>query len=788
MNNSDPPRIGARVLRIEDARLLSGGGRYVDDFHPADVAYAYFLRSPHAHARLGAVDIEAARAAPGVLAVLTGEDVAGEGLGDIPCLAAPPPPTGATLFRPPFPLLARGTVRFVGDRVAMVIAETRDQAKDAAELIAVEYEPLSAVVSLEAAIAPEGHRVWPQAEGNLCFRIERGERGAVDRVLAGARHRVMLVSRYPRIAGNALEPRAAIGSYDAIMRRYTLYACTQAAHRVKELIAGHILHIPVTDLRVVAFDVGGGFGTKGGPFPEEVLVLWAARKIGRPVKWTAERGEAMVSDNHGRDRIDFGEAAFDDDGRILALKLDIAVNAGAYLSLPAGVPSINAERMSAVYHLPHYHVVVRTVFTNTNPLGPYRGTGRPEANLFLERLLDKAAPQLGLDREALRRRNLIAATSMPYKAPGGHTIDSGEFERILDRGLELADWNGFAARRESSRQRERLRGIGLGMYVILSSSTMQPERMEIRVEPDATFSVLAGTHASGQGHETMYGQMVAGWLGVPLALIRVCQGDTDRIPFGRGTSANRSAMMGGSALYLAKEDLIRNAKRFAAWILETSEADIKFEDGRFVVSGTDRAVTFKEIAHRCYNSAAMPPDLPVGLTGVGGYSGPPSFPNGCIICEVEIDAETGVVTLDRCASVSDSGTVINPLMLEGQMHGSIAHAAGEMLIEEVRYDAKTGQILSGSFMDYGLPRADVFPSLSCDFIAVPAKTNPLGVKGGSESGSAGTPAALCNAILDALAPLGVTDIALPATPERVWTAIRNAQTGRPTKARRSAAE
>ena len=544
--------------------------------------------------------------------------------------------------------------RFVGDRVAMVVAETRDQAQDAAELIEVDYEPLQAVATLETAIAADAPKVWPQAEGNVCFRIERGEHVAVDQAFAGAAHRVKVVSRYPRIAGNALEPRSSIGSYDPTLRRYTLYAGTQAAHRVKDLIAGNILHIPETDLHVLAFDLGGGFGTKGGPFPEEVLVLWAAQKVGRPIKWTADRSEAMVTDNHGRDRIDVGEAAFDRDGRLLALRLDIAVNAGAYLSLAAGVPSINAERMSAVYHLPHYHVVVRTVFTNTNPLGPYRGTGRPEANLFVERLMDKAARQMGLDRDELRRRNLVPPTSMPYKTPGGHTIDSGEFARILDRALEMSDWKGFAARRDASKQKGQLRGIGMGMYVILSSSTMQPERMEIRVEPDATFTVLAGTQSSGQGHETMYGQMVSGWLGVPIERIRVVQGDTDRILFGRGTSANRSAMMGGSALHLAKEDVIRNAKRFAAWIFEANEADIEFEAGRFVVAGTDRAVTFKEIAHRCYNSGNMPPDLPVGLMGVGGYSGPPSFPNGCIVCEVEIDPETGTVSLERCCSVSDS--------------------------------------------------------------------------------------------------------------------------------------
>jgi len=626
---------------------------------------------------------------------------------------------------------------------------------------------------LGASVAP---KVWDQAAGNVAFRIERGERAAVEQALAGAAHRVKLVSRYPRVAGNAMEPRSTIGSHDPMLRRYTLYAGTQATHRIKDLIAGHILHVPETDLRVMAFDLGGGFGTRGGPFPEEVLVLWAAGKLGRAIKWTADRSEGMVADNHGRDRIDVGEAAFDRDGRILALKLDIAVNAGAYLGLAAGVPSINAERLSAVYHLPHYHVVVRTMFTNTTPLGPYRGTGRPEQNLFLERLMDKAAATIGIARDELRRRNLVPSSSMPYKTPGAHTIDSGEFGRILERALAQSDWTGFAARRDASKREGKLRGIGMGMYVILSSSTLQPERMEIRVEPDATFTVLAGTQSSGQGHETMYAQMVAGWLGVPIDSIRVYQGDTDRILFGRGTSANRSAMMGGSALHHAKDDVIKNAKKFAAWIFETNEADIEFENGKFVVAGTDRAITFKDIAHKAYNSGNMPPDLPVGLMGVGGYSGPPSFPNGCIVCEVEIDPETGTVNLERCCSVSDCGTIINPLTLEGQMHGSIAQAAGEMLVEEVRYDSDSGQLLSGSFMDYGMPRADILPSMGTEFIVVPATTNPLGVKGGSENGSAGAPPAVANAILDALAPLGVTEIELPATPERVWRAIQAART------------
>jgi carbon-monoxide dehydrogenase large subunit len=765
--------IGQPVRRIEDERLLTGGGCYSDDISPVGAAYAVFLRSPHAHARIRRIDTAQAAAAPHVLAVFTAADVAADKLGEIVCAAVPPPPTGTVLFRSPYPPLATDAVKFVGDRVALVVAETREAARDATELIEVEYDPLPAVPTVEAAIADGAPKVWPQAESNACFRMERGDRAAVDAAFGKAAHVVKLATRYPRIAGNAMELRSSIGGWDKRARRYNLITASQHTHRVKDALAGMVLRVPETDIKVQAFDLGGGFGLRGVPCAEDGVVLWASKKLGRPVKWTADRGEAMVADTHGRDRIDWGEVAFDADGRILAMRSEVAVNAGAYLALNAGVPSINAERWAAPYHIPLCHASVRTVFTNTNPLGPYRGTGRPESNLFLERMMDKAAAQIGIDRAELRRRNLIAPSAMPYKTPGGHTIDSGEFGRVLEDAMRLADWNGFAARRASSERAGKRRGIGMGLYVILSSSTLNPERMEIRVEPDGGFSVMAGTHASGQGHETMYAQMLASWLGQPLEAIRVFQGDTDRILMGRGTNANRSAMMGGSALRAAADNLIENGKKFAAWAMEASEADIAFESGRFVVAGTDRAMTIKEVAHKAYNSSAMPAELSAGLMGIGGFSGPPSFPNGCIVCEVEVDIDTGTVTLDRCVSVSDSGTIVNPLTLEGQIHGAIAQAVGEMLTEEVRYD-ENGQLLTGSFVDYAMPRADILPSMRAEFIAVPAKTNPLGIKGGSENGSAGAPPAVMNAILDALASLGVTDIPAPATPERVWRAIQQA--------------
>ena len=768
-------RIGTPTPRLEDARLVTGLGRYSDDVDLPGCVHAHFVRSPHAHARIRSIDIAAALAQPGVIAVLTGVDVLRDGLGDLPCTAVASPPSGRTSFLPPYPALVHDVARYVGDRIAMVIAETKNQAKDAAELVAVDYEPLPAVTVVEDALDAAASVVWPQAHGNGCFHIERGDRAAVDAAFAGAAHVVAVTVRYPRIAGNPLEPRSSTGTWDASSGRYTLYTGNGQAHRMKDALASSVFKVPNTDMHVVVTDVGGGFGVRGAAYPEDVCVLWASRRLARPVRWTAERSEGLISDLHGRDRLDRGEAAFDRHGQLLAIRSRTVVNVGAYLNQSAGNPAANASRPCSVYHIPHLHVTVDGVFTNTGPVGVYRGTGKPENQLFLEKLMDQASRQLGVDPIELRRRNLVPAAAMPHKSAGGYTIDCGDFERLLDRALVLADLDSFAARRAESMGRGRLRGFGVGVYILPAASSLLSERMEIRVAPDGTLALYAGTQSTGQGHTTMYAMMLSDWLSVPLDSIRIFQGDTDRVLFGRGTFAERSATMGGSALRLAADDLIEKGKRFAAWMLEASPADIEFKEGRFGVVGTDRRLNLKEIARRCYGATDMPSELDVGLDGIGGYSGPGNFPNGCVVCEVEIDAETGAVSLERCTSVCDAGIVINPLTVTGQMHGSLCQAAGEMLTEQVWYDRDSGQLLSGSFMDYAMPRADLLPAtIVTDYVEIPTASNPLGVKGGSESGNAGGPGAIYNAILDALAPLGVADIAIPATPERIWQAVRAA--------------
>ena len=767
--------IGVPTPRLEDERLLTGRGCYSDDVALSNCAHAHFLRSQHANAHIRSIDIAGALASPGVIAVLTGEDVARDGLGSIPCTAIASPPAGRTSFMPPFPLLTRDHVRHVGDRVAMIVAETKNQAKDASERIEVEYESLPSVVSVEDALSGTAPSVWPQANGNSCFHFERGGRLAADAAFARAFHVVTVVMHYPRIAGNTMEPRSSAGQWDGSTRRYTLYTGNGQIHRMKDSIAV-VLNVSNTDVRVVATDIGGGFGQRGALYPEDACLLWASKKLERPVKWTAERSEGIMSDLHGRDRLDRGEAAFDSEGRLLAIRTTVTVNIGAYLNQSAGNPAANASRPCSVYGIPHFHVIVDGVFTHTCPVGVYRGTGKPENQLFIEKMMDQAAHEMGIDPIDLRRRNLLPASAFPHKGPGGYTIDCGDFARVLDRSLELADRDGFSTRREASKARGLLRGFGIGVYILPAASSLFSERMEIRVAPDGAISLYVGTQSTGQGHETMYALMLAEWLAVPPGSVRMFQGDTDRVLFGRGTFAERSATMGGSALRLAADDLIEKGKRFAGWMLEANAADIEFKDGRFGVAGTDRSVTLAQLARRCYAAADMPPELGVGLDGVGGYSGAGNFPNGCVIAEVEVDPDTGVVSIDRCTSVCDAGVVINPLTITGQMHGSLCQAAGEMLTERVHYEPSSGQLLTGSFLDYAMPRASLLPSILTDYIEIPTRSNPLGVKGGSESGNAGGPGAIHNAILDALGPFNVRDVPIPSTPSQVWTAIRRAAT------------
>jgi aerobic carbon-monoxide dehydrogenase large subunit len=764
--------IGARVVRREDQRFLTGQGRFADDLDLPAMARAYVVRSPHAHARVASVDAAAARAAEGVLAVLTGADVAREGLGGLPCHAFPPAAAGAQQYRPVQPVLATEEVRHVGDRVALVVAQTLAQAKNAAELVAVDYEPLPAV-TLADAVKLNAPKVWADAASNISFTIERGSQAAVDEQFRKAAHVTALTVTYPRISANALEPRSAVAYEDPASGRLTLCTSTQTPFLVRQTLAD-ILRKPEAALRVIALDVGGAFGMKSQVYPEEALVVWAATKLKRPVKWTGERAECLASDTHGRHQIARAEMAFDAHGRILAFRTAVDVDLGAYLANSAGVPPLNAAvGYPGTYDIPLIHAVSRGVFTNTCSTNPYRGSGKPEATFVMERLLDKAAREMSIDPIAIRRRNLIRPSAMPYKTGGGNIYDCGDFEKVLDAAIKLVDWVGFAARRAESERHGLRRGIGLAMHCQRAGS--QSERMEIRVAPDGGIFIYPGTLSTGQGHETVLAQMACEWLGVSLDDVQVKQGDTDSALFGRGTFAQRSTSTGGSALKLAADEVVQKGKRLSAWMLEASEADVEFNEGVFRVKGTDRQVSFREVAKASYNGIGLPCELGIGLCGAGTHPGPNTFPNGCMICEVEVEPETGSVEVVRLSAVDDVGVVVNPLTLEGQLHGSIAQGIGEALLERIVYSPDSAQLITGSFMDYGMPRAEHIPEMSAEYTLVPTGTNLLGTKGGSEAGNVAAPPAIINAIIDALSVWGIDDVALPATPERVWSAIQGAQ-------------
>lgn len=761
--------IGARVVRREDQRFVTGRGRFADDVDLPDTAKAYIVRSPYGHARIAGLDVVAACASEGVLAVLTGADVSRDGLGGLPCHAFHQPAAGARHCRPLQPILVADTARHIGDRVALVIAETLTQAQNAAELVRVDYEPLPAV-TLADAVKGDAPKVWNDASNNISFTIERGNRTAVEEQFRKAAHVTALTVAYPRASANAIECRSAIAYQDPASGRLTLCTSTQSPYLVRQTLAD-VLHWPEAALRVIALDVGGAFGMKSQIYPEEALVVWAAAKLKRSIKWTGERAECLASDMHGRGQIARAEMAFDADGRVMALRTLVDVDLGAYLGNSAGVPPLNAAvSYPGTYDIPHIHALSRGVFTNTSPTGPYRGSGKPEATFVMERLLDKAARELKVDPLELRRRNLIRPAAMPYQTAGGNVYDCGDFEKVMDAARALADWDGLAARRADSELRGLCRGIGMAMHCQRAGS--QSERMEIRVAPDGGILVYPGTLSTGQGHETMFAQMICDWLGVPIEDVRLIQGDTDSALFGRGTFAQRSTSTGGSALRLAVDELVQKAKRLSAWLLEASETDIDFDHGVFRIKGTDRQVTLREVAKTSYNGVGLPHGFEIGLSGAGTHPGPNTFPNGCMICEVEVEPETGSVELLRLCAVDDVGTVVNPLTLEGQLHGSIAQGVGEALLEQVVYSGESAQLLTGSFMDYAMPRAHHIPEVNAGHALVPTTTNLLGSKGGSEAGNVGAPAAIINAIVDALSHLGVDDIALPATSERIWNTVR----------------
>jgi aerobic carbon-monoxide dehydrogenase large subunit len=770
--------IGQAVRRVEDRRFLQGLGRYVDDISLPGLCHGLTVLSPHANARIKRMDVAKAKAAPGVLCVLTGADAIADKLGSFTAALMPEDfgaPKGYRTFQP---VLNAERVRFVGDRVAFVVAETLAQARDAAELIEIDYEPLPAVVELEDAAKDGAVKVWEDAPlGNVGFRLMFGNQEATDQAFAKAAHVVKLRVENNRLSPVSMEPRVAIGDYNAADDYYTLYTGSQNPHGARMEIS-HVLHVPEQQIRVVSPDVGGGFGLKGGPFPDDALVLWASRRIRRPVKWVATRSESMLTDHHGREMVYYGELALDEHGKILALKARCLFQLGAYFvgaALAAGAFSVRF--IPEAYDIQIMHIMSQGLFTNTSQSGPYRGAGRPEAAYFMERLIEHAAREIGVDPAEIRRRNLIPPSKLPYATPTLWNYDSGEFARVMDKCIEFADWKGFAARKKESAKNGKLRGRAVSYYIEFGG--IFNERMDLRFNPDGGLTVLGGTHSHGQGHATVFAQLVHDRLGVPFESIRYVQGDTTQVAIGRGTYGARSATVGGNALLAATEAIIEKGKPLAAALMEADAADIEFKDGSFRVVGTDKAITLTDIAKAAY--APMGPltdKFGVGLEATGSFSGnPPSHPNGSHVCEVEVDPDTGEVVVDRYFVVDDLGRVLNPLIVRGQIHGGVVQGIGQALLEHQVYDRESGQLLSGSFMDYGMPRADTMPDVHSELEEVPCKTNPLGVKGIGESGTIGAPPTVINAIIDALKPLGVDRIDMPATPARVWQTIARAKSG-----------
>jgi carbon-monoxide dehydrogenase large subunit len=768
--------IGQAVTRFEDRRLLQGGGRYLDDVNLPGQAHAVIVRSLHAHARIVSLDTKAARGAPGVVAVFTGADVAG--LGTMQMTLKRKRPDGSPMFAPPHRGLAQDRVRYVGDPVALVVAETRAQAEDAAELIAIDYEPLASVTATANAVG--GPAVWEQCPDNVSNVFESGDKAAADAALAAAPRVVRRRYVITRVHAQYMEPRGALGSYDPAEDRYTLYADVQYPHRVRNALATNIFKVPEHQIRVIAGDVGGGFGTKGWQYPEHRLVLWAARALGRPVKWTCDRREAIPADEHARDNVTDAELALDADGRFLGLRVRTLANVGAYVSSDRNLLATfsNVPTLVGVYMFPAAYAQVLSVLTNTNSTAPYRGAGRPEATYVIERLIDDAARELGLDRVELRRRNLIPASAMPYKTSLGVTYDCGDFAKNLDDALELADVAGFPARREAARARGRLRGLGI-VNAIERAAGPQPEFAEIRFAPSGSATLLMGSKNQGQGHETTFKQILHERLGLDPNEVRYIDGDTDRVGWGMGTMGSRSTVIGGTALWMAADKVITKGKKIAARLLEAAEADVVFADGRFAVAGTDRGVTLKEVARAAFQPASLPPGVEPGLYETGTFvPRQDTWPNGTHVCEVEIDPETGDVALVSYALVDDVGTVINPLTLKGQIHGGVAQGVGQALMEQVVYDGESGQLLTATFMDYAMPRADTLPDMAIGSNPVPTKLNPLGAKGAGEAGTVGALPVVINAVMDALAPLGVRDFDMPAASARVWQALQTARAGR----------
>jgi carbon-monoxide dehydrogenase large subunit len=753
------------VRRVEDPRLLLGHGRYTDDIAVAGALHGVVLRSGYAAARIVSIDVEAARAAPGVHAVYTGADLAADGIGGNPCPVPLKNRDGTARAQVPHPILAQDFVRHVGDPVAFIVADSLQAARDAAELVAVEYEALASITDLAAALEPGAPQIWPEVPNNTVFDWETGDKQAVEALFAGAAHITRLTVVNNRIVVNSMEPRAAMASYED--GRFTLTSNTQGGWNIRDMLAKAVFNIDPSAIRVITPDVGGGFGMKLFLYAEHALVCYAARKLGRPVRWASDRSEAFVSDTHGRDNISQGELALDADGRFLAMRIRTLANMGAYLSnFGPFIPTLAGTAvLASVYGFREIYVNVVGLFTNTVPVDAYRGAGRPEANYLVERLIDAAATELGMDRVDIRARNMVPPSAMPYKTPMGKIYDSGDFRIVLNAAVEKADWAGFPARRDEAARRGKRRGIGLAYYLEATAGA-GVERAEIRFAPDGFVDVYVGTQSTGQGHETAYVQLTVDQLGVDGDKVRIHQGDTDTIPQGGGTGGARSLYSEGTAILATAAGVIEKGKALAGEFLEAAPSDIEFGDGKFTITGTDRSVDLPALAAK-HPGALDTAEIAKIEAG--------TFPNGCHIVEVEIDPETGVVAVVRYIVVDDVGKAVNPLIVRGQVHGGVAQGLGQAVLERTAYDSESGQLISGSFMDYALPRADDLPDIEVDFIEIPCGTNPLGVKGAGEAGAVGSPPAVVNAIVDALRADGVRSIDMPATPERIWDAIRHAR-------------
>lgn len=764
--------IGAPVRRREDLRLLTGLGRYSDDLTLPGQVYAVMLRSPHAHAEIGAIDTAAARAAPGVLAVLTGRDMIADGLKPIPHAVwsghpaeIPLPNTdGSPASGPPHHCMAVDIARHVGDIVAMVVATSLTAAHDAAELIAIDYRSLPPVTHAPLA--------WNEGASNICIDAQLGDEAVTNAAFAAAAHVVRFDTWVQRVAGVPMEPRAAIGVYDSAAAKYTLHAGAGGAVRPRNDLAA-VLNVPQTSVRMVMHDVGGNFGTRGAFNPEFALVVWAARRLGRPVKWTSLRTEAFLCDYQARDLAVTAELAMDAEGNFLALRCDNLVNLGAY---PVGFSPLQkgAAIVSSIYHVPTVHVHARGAFTNTAPTRPYRSAGRPEVMYVIERLIDLAAHQSGLDRIDLRRRNLVPASAMPYRNPFGLLYDSGDYHAVMETALRLGGWTDFPARRAEAASRGKCRGIGVANYVDTATGVPR-ERAEITIKSEGVVEVVIGTGSQGQGHETSFAQLINEWLGVPNDCVRLVTGDTDRVVFGGGAHSGRALRLGSIVMHTASYEIIDKATRIASHVLEADRSDIVFNNGRFTVTGTDRSVGLFEVAAAALTRNDLPEGLSGALDAISDQTiSEASFPYGCHVCEVEIDPETGVVEIVQYTAVDDVGRAVNPMIVHGQVHGGIAQGVGQALWEQVVYDRETGQMLTGSFMDYAMPRASGLPFYVTELSEVPCTTHPLGIRPAGEGGTTPALGVVMNAVADALSVYGVIHVEMPATPERVWRAIQDA--------------